>query len=70
MCFKYIKNLLFIILLIIILFNYLDIKLFNIRENNENIKTVEAECPEKMPKDLCKCWLQSKVEGESFKNNK
>lgn len=72
MSFKYIKNLLFIILIIIIIFNYLDIKLFTIRENNENIKTVKADCPKSLKDNnkLCENWLHVKVDGNSFKNKK
>ena len=48
MCLKYFKNILFVLLLFIIVINYLEIKVFNIRENNENIKKVKAECPKEL----------------------
>lgn len=71
MSFNYTKNLLCFLLLFIIMFNYLEIKIFNIRENNENIK-VNVECPEYIGDDenLCHNYAAVKFGVESFKFKK
>ena len=70
MCFNYIKKILFFLLLFIIISNYLEIKLFSIRENNQNIEKVEAECPKDLEdnEDLCTSYLRTEVEIPAFQN--
>jgi hypothetical protein len=73
MYFKYIKNILFGLLITTIIINYLQINILNIRENSENmVKSKKTKVKSTIPKDvannrpLYKVWLKSKVATESM----